>query len=213
MIPRKTIKKFIASLSLPAFSSRRLSITGRPAWRVAVAVAALTVLAGGPPAQASEYSVKARFLVNFALYTYWPGTAFVDERSPVNICLYGRDPFGAVLDEAAGARQYVAGGGRSRSLNVWRIETVAELTDCHVVFVSGVKVDEQLIDRIAAPYRLIVGESGALTRSGGHIRIYQGEEGMAFEVNLDAVKRAELHLSSQLLRLASGVGRAAEARR
>jgi hypothetical protein len=129
LIPRKTIKKFIASLSLSAFSSRRLSITGRPAWRVAVAAAALAVIAGGSPAQASEYSVKARFLVNFALYTYWPGTAFVDERSPVNICLYGRDPFGAVLDEAAGARQYVAGSCRCRSLDVWRIETAAELTE------------------------------------------------------------------------------------
>lgn len=182
----------------------------RSAVLFAATILGLVCLTGGAGAAQLDHAVKARFLVNFTLYTYWPRSAFFDRQAPVNICLYGRDPFGRVLDRLAGAHQYVADEDQRRSLNVWRTETVSELTDCHVVFVSGEEITPALMGDITAPHRLIVGDSGDLTRNGGHIRVYRGDDGMQFEVNLNAVNRAQLQLSSQLLRLASVVSSAEE---
>ena len=65
----------------------------------------LHVFAASPPIQTSlEYSVKANYLVRFAAFVEWPATSFADSRSPVVICVAGRDPFNGVLERAARAQ-------------------------------------------------------------------------------------------------------------
>ena len=57
--------------------------------------------AAQPLATNLEYSVKANYLVRFAAFVEWPRTSFADSRSPVVICVAGRDPFDGVLERAA----------------------------------------------------------------------------------------------------------------
>jgi YfiR/HmsC-like len=49
---------------------------------------------------ATEYQVKAAFLYNFAKFVDWPPSAFSDAKQPLDICVYGRDPFGTALEDA-----------------------------------------------------------------------------------------------------------------
>ena len=54
----------------------------------------LSLPAFAAPVPASlEYSVKANYLVRFAAFVDWPAQAFADSRSPVVLCVAGRDPF------------------------------------------------------------------------------------------------------------------------
>ncbi|MGA2191747.1 MAG: YfiR family protein, partial [Steroidobacteraceae bacterium] len=64
----------------------------------------LLALAGSavaPRARADElpeYRLKAAFLYNFALFTDWSASV----GPTLNLCLYGRNPFGAELDGLEG---------------------------------------------------------------------------------------------------------------
>src|SRR3984957_16471831 len=73
-----------------------------------------------------EYRLKAAFLYNFALFTEWP----VDVGSTLNLCVYGRDPFGEEID----ALQGKAVG--ERHLGVRRVPSVEALRACQVVFIT-----------------------------------------------------------------------------
>jgi hypothetical protein len=48
---------------------------------------------------ANEYQVKAAFLYNFAKFIDWPPSAFSDAKEPLEICVYGHDPFGTALED------------------------------------------------------------------------------------------------------------------
>ena len=74
---------------------------------------ALHATAGAPPSPANlEYSVKANYLVRFAAFVEWPSRSFATNRSPVVICVVGRDPFGGALGRAA--RDQTAHGRAAR---------------------------------------------------------------------------------------------------
>ena len=67
---------------------------------------------------ATEYQVKAAFLYNFAKFVEWPPSAFSDAKQPLDICVYGRDPFGSALEDALlgktiGERRVGLGGPRN----------------------------------------------------------------------------------------------------
>ena len=87
--------------------------------------------AGLAHAQTLEYAVKANYLVRFAVFVQWPSQTFASPDSPVVICVTGRDPFGAVLADAAGA--HTAEGRRivARALRV-----PDRVAGCHMVYVG-----------------------------------------------------------------------------
>jgi hypothetical protein len=96
--------------------------------RMAAWCLGLALLAFAPAAVSDdlpEYRLKAAFLYNFALFTEWPA----DLGATLNLCVYGRDPFGEEIDalqgKPVGARRIV----------VRRITTIEGLSVCQVVFI------------------------------------------------------------------------------
>ena len=81
----------------------------QPGLRLVVAALALA-MAGAPTAAGAdtnplEYAVKAAYLYKFAPFVEWPAAAFASPSSPFQLCILGRDPFGAQLDhDVAGQR-------------------------------------------------------------------------------------------------------------
>src|SRR3569623_778666 len=51
------------------------------------------------PGQATEYEVKAAFIYNFARFAEWPASAFKHPDDPIQLCLWGDDSFGDILEE------------------------------------------------------------------------------------------------------------------
>jgi hypothetical protein len=146
-----------------------------------------------------EYQVKAAFLLNFARFVVWPADAFERENTPISFCIYRQNPFGTALDEITDGKTVA-----NRGLVVRRVEELANLKTCQLVFVSAA-ADKDLpavLDELKASSALVVGESEGFADRGGGIQLYLEADKVRFTVNVDATKRARLNVSSKLLALA-----------
>lgn len=152
-----------------------------------------------------EYSVKASYLLNFAVYVSWPAEAFASPESPIVIGILGEDPFGRVLDETAARRR----GVDQRKVEIRRWRDPAEVADVHLLFIS--RAERARLPVVLPPFRnrpiLTVGECDDFLKNGGGINLVVAEDRVLFEVNLEATNAAGLKVSSKMLSLAKAVVR------
>lgn len=177
----------------------------RPGWRWLniVCVIGLLAIAGvcaSFPARAEqvpEYDLKAAFLYNFAQFTEWPGGG----DNFLRICVYGRDSFGAALDNLDGK------AAREKRVKVVRTATPEGAKQCDVLFVGDLERERLavLLSALREKNVLTVGEGEGVLQQGVAIRLIIENNRMAFEVNLDSAKKSRLVISSKLLRLARAV--------
>lgn len=166
-------------------------------------IRALTLLAGcllasGAQAQATpEYRAKAGFLYNFIAFTEWPSRV----GSPLPLCVYDTNPFG---DELIALEGKSVGG---RILVVRSPKDIDQLKSCRVVFVTASAIGSlpRILDTLRGEPVLTVADSPGALDAGVGINMVVRQSRIAFEVNLAAARRADLNLSSKLLRLASEV--------
>jgi uncharacterized protein DUF4154 len=154
----------------------------------------------------SEYEIKAGFLYNFAKFVEWPPSAFSNPKQPINICVFGRDPFGHVLDDALLGKTI---GNHTTSIEHTR--QTSELIRCHIVFVSAVESPRlpEILGSLRGRNVLLVGETEGFASAGGVIQFVLDENRVRFVINPDAANRAGLKISSKLLALATIVRDAA----
>ena len=153
------------------------------------------------------YAVKAAFLYNIARFVEWPpdsaGTEPPGGSASFRIGVVGEDPFGSLLDELARSQTL-----QDRPIRIQRGSDPSDLDSCAMIFL-GVP-EHELPEALAAAERrgtLTVGEGEAFVRAGGAIGLVVDQQRVRFEVNLAATERANLRVSSKLLRLAVHVGR------
>jgi hypothetical protein len=149
--------------------------------------------AAGP----TEYQLKAVFLFNFSQFVDWPPAAFADGRSPLVIGVLGHDPFGNELDEIVHGETV-----NGRPLAVRRFARIEEIDSCHILFIDRSERDQ--LERILAPLKgrtiLTVGDFEGFARRGGMIRFTTLGNKIRMRINLTAAQRANLTISSKLLR-------------
>lgn len=163
----------------------------------------LVLMAAPLRAQAPEYDLKAAFLFNFAKFVEWPASAFAGERAPLTVCVYGEDPFGATLDA-------VVQGERvgERSFLVQRPDSVDDLGECHVLFVSRSEKDRlrDVMAEVEGKPVLTVADTDGFLRAGGVINFILEGSKVRFLIDQEAAGRSGLRISSKLMRLAVNTG-------
>lgn len=175
---------------------------------LAGALAGVALAFTGPLARAdaesslTQYQVEAAFLYHFTKYVTWPPRAFSSASDPILIGVLGDDPFGEDLAQAVAREKPVQG----RAVRVVRSRNIADLTRCHVLFISGSE-DARLAQDFAALQRanspaLTVGESETFLRDGGAVRFVIEHNKVRFEIDAHNAERAGLTISSRLLSLA-----------
>ena len=177
-------------------------MAGRGSVRALVGALVATLFlscAGAGYAQTLEYAVKANYLVRFAVFVQWPSHVFASAEAPVTICIAGRDPFGAVLTDAAGA--HTAHGRRivARSLG-----SADQVRGCHMVYL-GARAPGDLAAAAArtSGVLLITDQAVSARRGAVHFAVASGR--VRFHIDNDAARRADLSISSRLLTLALSV--------
>lgn len=139
-----------------------------------------------------EYRVKAAYLFNFTKFVDWPAEA-LPQNAPLSICVAAPNPFGTTLVDTV--------RGESVEGRALATRTVSDANGCHVLFVpDGVLPSPLLRDARNKPV-LTVGESPDFLRQGGVVRFVMEHGKVRFEINQDAATRAQLRISSRLLRL------------
>jgi hypothetical protein len=169
----------------------------------------LTVLlSGGPELSAEtvvskEYQVKAVFLFNFAQFVSWPPTAFASPEEPFRIGVLGDDPFDGFLDDTVRGEKV-----DGHPLVVQRFASVEEVKNCRILFVSRSESGrmESILAGLKDKSVLTVGDTEGFVKNGGIVRFAMEGNKIHFRISLEAAKRANLVISSQVLRLAEIVG-------
>jgi hypothetical protein len=136
-------------------------------------------------------ALEAAFVYNFAKFTDWPDSM---AGMPFTLCVADR------RDELFAAFHRLEGRPvHGRELHVRRLGGPADALHCQVVFVGDIVAADYLR---ALPAALTVGDSEGFAAAGGVIGLIVQDNRMQFEVNLEAARRANLKLSSQMLKLA-----------
>ena len=146
-----------------------------------------------------EYHVKAAFLYNFAQFVNWPANAFESEKDPIVLCVYGKDPFGSVLDDTVRGKTL-----GNRNFLVRRPGNSKELAGCHVAFIADVSTNQlkDVLSTLDGSKVLSVGEDPNFAAQGGDIQFVIDHDHVRFLINIDSVNRASFRISSKLLALA-----------
>ena len=149
----------------------------------------------------SEDQIKAAYLYNFAKFTEWPA-AVMPAASDMRVCIVGNGP----VNEAITALQ-----GRKigeHTLNVMNYKhTDSGLEQCQLLFLAQSEQSRFLVTLKAlgnAPV-LTLSDIDDFAEKGGGIGLVYHDDKVKFEVNLDAVRAANLHLPGQLLNIATHV--------
>lgn len=147
----------------------------------------------------AEYTVKATFLYNFAIFTTWPDSNF----DAFNLCIYGADPFGKDLDKLVKKKKRI----NDRNVTIYRTSNIDQLEQCQLVFISHSAIDRltSVIDTLRNKPILTVADSPGAARRGVTINLAIKDNKVTFEVNLSMVRKAGLNLNAQLLRFATKV--------
>ena len=147
----------------------------------------------------TEYEVKAAYLYNFAKFVEWPKAVLPDASQEIVIGVLGEDPFGKDLETVIGDK--TVGG---KKIVIERSKKVDELKSSHILFVSSSEKDRisEILESLQGCSTLTVGDIEGFGESGGMIGLYLADKKIRFEVNNDVVKKAQLDVSSKLLKLA-----------
>lgn len=171
-----------------------------------VFLVSLLLLAAMPCAMAqakpSEYDVKAAYLFNFGKFLRVSGTAASPRHEDFEICILGRDPIGHVLDDITASESI-----DKRTVRVRRVADAFAAKSCDVAFISaeegeGIAADLSAMGKADV---LTVSDAPDFLKRGGMIQFVTQGDHVRFSVNLDAVGRTHLVLSSELLRVAMNV--------
>ena len=172
--------------------------------------AILIALAAGAPAaaqdRAMEYAVKATYLYKFAPFVEWPPRAFASASSPLQLCVLGRDPFGATLDRAVSG-QRVDG----RPVKVQRLQRVDAASGCHILYLgaSSSQTRPEALRAVRGSPTLTVADSDG--DPGAIIRFVVTGARVRFDIDAAAAAAAGVTISSKLLSLAMSVRGGGEA--
>lgn len=149
--------------------------------------------------QAAEPDLKAAILVNMLLFVDWPRG---DEQpnAALSVCYFSNS---AVADALAALDGRVI---RGRQLNVARVDA-SVLQHCHAAYLAP--ADDALLASLrggALPSGvLLVGDTPGFLDRGVMVNLALFEGRVTFDVDLPALRRGGLSLSSKALRLARTV--------
>jgi len=177
----------------------------------------LPVLASGvvsaalaaPPAATTEraetpdparYREKATVVFELTRFVEWPASNFAAADSPFVVGILGDEPFGEEIRRAMGGRKV-----RGRPIRTRNFRNLDEFDPCSILVVgrSKARLLAVVLDFLEGTKGVLtVGESAEFAELGGGVRLVELPDRIGFEINRDAVRRADLRLGAQLLRLA-----------
>jgi|SRR6185437_8236791 len=167
------------------------------------AIAALMLIPLSPrlPAQTrpSHYDVEAAYLLDFGKFTQLSTGSHTLRGATFDVCIVGRDPIGPTIDKLA-ANDTVD----NRAVHVLRDANASQARTCAIAYFNSHDDDltRDALKLLAGTDVLTVGDSPNFLKDGGMIQFVTETNHVRFAVNLDAVRKTHLVLSSQLLRVA-----------
>jgi hypothetical protein len=156
----------------------------------------LEAVAATEPSQAD---VEAVYLFDFGKFVHWPTG---DDQGPITVCVASSAAFADALQRTI-ANETIG----DRALGVRRIVRPSDESGCAILFIEAAQHLrlEDILQPVANKPTLTVSDTPDFLARGGMIQFQLVEKRVRFSVNLDAVGRAHLTMSSELLKVAVSV--------
>ena len=143
-----------------------------------------------------EAELKAAFLYNFAKFAEWPG---LPGGASIVMCVLGDDAVASSLGTII--------GGQAIDTHPVEVKPIALATGhtCHVLFISA-RVPGgtgHVLSSLGGRPTLTVSDARGFAGSGGMIELFVMHDRMRFAIDVDAVQRSPVRLSSRLFSLAT----------
>ena len=164
-------------------------------WRALASIGLLLLLSAELlSAQQDERAVRAAYLFNLTKYVSWPSA-----REHLVIGVIGNGSLGPVLKQVVNGKL-----SDGRPISVVAHSPDSELNECDVLYVAGVSpaAVRSILTHAASRAILTVGDSDQFVRAGGMVALVRSGDQIEIEVNLEALRRRRLDMSSRLLKLA-----------
>lgn len=152
-------------------------------------------------------AIKAAFVLNIARFVTWPSEVFSSENEPLRLCVYRDNVYGQVLEAIKGKTI-----GKHR-LEITTIEHIQPKMDCMILLIpysSSRQFHAEYDENLQQPILTIADWTGVedeeIPREGIIVTLVRQGSKIAFEIDPLQAKRANLHMSSELLKLAKIVG-------
>ncbi|MEK8015696.1 MAG: YfiR family protein [Candidatus Parabeggiatoa sp.] len=172
-------------------------------WKWGITLCLLTVLIGSLTYAAvlltpKEYQVKAVYLFNFSKFINWPASAFDNSRTPIRICVLGKNPF-EDFDRLVKGKKV-----QKRRITVEHLSDYRQANRCHILFVSkSEKGNQAAILAYTQQYPILtVSDIRNFVVRGGMIQFYIRGRKVRFMIDPDTVQEAGIRASANLLRVA-----------
>lgn len=148
-----------------------------------------------------ELRLKAAFVYNFAKFVEWPEDPS-QARSPVTFCVPAGEPFADTLERSLEGKNL-----NGRVVVIRRIAKPQQAHACHVLALTALenKQVEEYLSAMSGWSVLTIGDGNRFTARGGMIQLIKDVNKLRFAVNLNAVNRVGLKISSRLLQLSEVV--------
>jgi hypothetical protein len=158
-----------------------------------------------PQSAPLDIQVKAAFLTKFAAYVNWPPTAMGAPDDPIQLCIIGRDPFGAELDKAAAGQRVDL-----RPFLVRRLDGTADAAHCHIAFLGGsANQSTAAMQEALRGQPVLTVTDASLGAERGMVHFALKDNRVRFHVDDALAANSNLSISSRLLSLAISVKRSA----
>jgi hypothetical protein len=171
-----------------------------PGWIAAVAAVLLPGIARAAQPTPTQYDVEAAYLVRFTEFLRLPPE--VASAPSLNICVLGEDPFRDVLKKLS-ARE---SAGR-QPIQARSTQTVNDLKGCAIVFLSSSESSQldQDLKMLEGKDLLTVSDIPKFLEHGGMIQFLLEQDHVRFAINMNAVNRTRIGISSELIKVARHV--------
>ena len=167
---------------------------------IAAVVLAFLVTCSLPgQARPSQYDVEAAYLLDFGKFLRSSGESQALRRTTFDVCIVGHDSLGRSIDRLA-ANEAIDG----REVRVLRGVAPLQARTCAIAFIPD--GDDEAIREDLRVFSgrdvLTVSDAPHFLNNGGMIQFVLQKDHVRFAVNLDALRKTRLVLSSQLIRVA-----------
>lgn len=153
----------------------------------------------GQAQKTSRDDVQAAYLYNFGKFVRWPQGA---DRGPMLVCIAGHDPFGQAVGKLVAGEEI-----DGRPVEERDIESTEGEGACSILFVGTAEHawEDSFLAAAEGKPILTVGEGPDFLAHGGMIQFVLVGDHIRFAVNLEAVIRHRIVVSSELLKVAVAV--------
>lgn len=150
-------------------------------------------------ARPSQYDVEAAYLLNFGRFLRSSGQSQALRRATFDVCIVGHDSLGRSIDRLA-ANESIDG----RAVHIVRGVAPSQARTCAIAYIAdgNDEVVREDLRVLSGADVLTVSDAPNFLNNGGMIQFVLQEDHVRFAVNLDALRKTHLILSSQLIRVA-----------